>query len=203
MRLSIHILAVAVVALLASVAKSPSQTAADPQATAGQAAVQADAGTNQTAVVQVDPGALVQKLLERVEQLERVGAEKTESIRKAQAEQTEKLLGRIKELEDKVNSLEAGRVLPEIAVAPSDEPTARELDQKIRVLARNHELAAEAAEAQAAARAKEMPRITAGAGGFAISSADTNFVLKLRGLVQLDSRSFINDNPYLEGNDGF
>jgi phosphate-selective porin OprO and OprP len=190
-------------ALLASVAKSQSQTATDTQAAPVRATVQAGAGTNQSSAVPVDQGALIEKLLERVEQLERAGAEKTESIRKAQAEQTEKLLGRIKELEDKVNSLEAGRVLPEIAVAPSDEPTARELDQKIRVLARNNELAAEAAETQVAARAKEMPRITAGAGGFAFSSADTNFVLKLRGLVQLDSRSYFDDNPYLEGNDGF
>ena len=88
-------------------------------------------------------------------------------------------------------------------MSPKDGPTANELDQKIRVLARNNELAAETAEAQAAARAKETPRITAGANGFAISSADTNFVFRLRGIVQLDSRSFFDDNPYLQGNDGF
>ncbi len=35
-------------------------------------------------------------------------------------------------------SLEAGRVLPEIAVSPKDGPTTQELDQRIRVLARNN-----------------------------------------------------------------
>jgi hypothetical protein len=42
------------------------------------------------------------------------------------------------ELEGKVGSLESGKVLPEIAVSPKDGPTANELDQKIRVLARNN-----------------------------------------------------------------
>lgn len=155
---------------------------------------------------QTEQRELIEKLLGRLEQLEKRELEqtqRTESVEKAHQEEVQKLLGRIGELEGKVGSLESGKVLPEIAVSPKDGPTANELDQKIRVLERNSELATEAVEAQAAARAKETPRIIAGANGFAISSADTNFVLRLRGIVQLDSRSFFDDNPYLEGNDGF
>ena len=81
---------------------------------------------------------------------------------RAHQEEVQKLLSRIGELEGKVGSLESGKVLPEIVVSPKDGPTTQELDQKLRVMARNDELAAEAAEAQAAARAKETPRITAG-----------------------------------------
>jgi phosphate-selective porin OprO and OprP len=66
----------------------------------------------------------------------------------------------------------------------------QELDQKVRVLERNRELEGEAAEAKKA----ETPRLTAGQDGFSFSSADTNFVLKLRGYVQADGRFFVNDN---------
>lgn len=65
-----------------------------------------------------------------------------------------------------------------------------ELEQQVKILQRNRELDAEAAEA----KARETPRITAGSHGFSISSADTNFVLKIRGYVQADSRWYIGDN---------
>src|SRR6185503_15793028 len=41
----------------------------------------------------------------------------------------------------------------------------------------------------------------AGAGGSSLRSADTNFVLKLRGYVQADSRWFLNDK--IDANDTF
>lgn len=50
---------------------------------------------------------------------------------------------------------------------------------------------------------KPMPEISAGAQGFAFRSADTNFALALHGLLQLDSRTFFNDNPHSQGDDGF
>lgn len=157
-------------------------------------------------VSQAEQAELVKKLLGRIDQLEQKDAEqaaatsaKVEALQQAHEEREQKLRSRVNELESKVGSLEAGRLLPEIAVAAQDGPTTGELDQKIRVLARQGELAAEAAEA----RAKELPRLTAGASGFSLSSADTNYVLKLRGLVQADSRTFFGDNSYLEGNDTF
>jgi phosphate-selective porin OprO and OprP len=64
-----------------------------------------------------------------------------------------------------------------------------ELDQKVKVLERHRELDNETAET----RSKEAPRITIDSNGFGISSADTNFVLRLRGYIQADSRWFIDN----------
>lgn len=157
---------------------------------------------NQLQSTQAEQAELIQKLLGRLEQLEKSKAEeaqRTEAAEKTHQSEVQKLQGQIKELEGKVGSLEAGKVVPEIAVTPRDGPTTQELDQKIRVVERNSELAAEAAEA----KAKEAPRLSVGANGFTLSSADTNFVLKLRGMLQVDSRTFFDDSPYIEGNDGF
>lgn len=71
------------------------------------------------------------------------------------------------------------------------------LDQKVRILERKTELEREGGEA----RNKDGPRLTAGAEGFSFSSADTNFVLKLRGYVQADARFYVDD--HIPGNDTF
>lgn len=73
-----------------------------------------------------------------------------------------------------------------------------DLDQKVRVLEREREIDGEAA----ATAAKAAPKISVGQNGFNISSADTNFVIQLHGLAQLDSRVFFNDGN-VNGNDGF
>jgi len=54
-----------------------------------------------------------------------------------------------------------------------------------------------------AATNRPQPQLSAGANGFAFRSADSNFTLAFHGLVQADSRSFFDDNPYSTGNDGF
>ena len=41
--------------------------------------------------------------------------------------------------------------------------------------------------------------VSIGADGLAICSADTNFVLKIKGVIQLDSRTFIDGNKAFEG----
>lgn len=64
--------------------------------------------------------------------------------------------------------------------------TILDLDQKIKVLERKNEIAAE----EAAAKKKETPVVNAGPNGFGIKSADGQFEYKLRGLVQLDYRDF-------------
>jgi len=74
----------------------------------------------------------------------------------------------------------------------------QELDQKLRVVERRLELERETASE----KSKTTPVISAGAGGFSFRSADTNFVLKLRGYVQADSRWFIEDNG-IGANDTF
>lgn len=64
-----------------------------------------------------------------------------------------------------------------------------ELDQKYRVLERRLEIEGEAA----AEKAKTAPSMSIGANGFNFRSNDTNFVLKIRGLLQADSRFYIDD----------
>jgi len=66
----------------------------------------------------------------------------------------------------------------------------QELDQKVRVLDRKNEIAAE----EAAAKKKETPVVVAGDKGFGIKSADGNFEFKLRGLLQADNRTFFGDD---------
>jgi phosphate-selective porin OprO/OprP len=73
----------------------------------------------------------------------------------------------------------------------------QELDQKVRILERRRELDQDAA----ATAAKTAPRITLGAGGIGFSSADSNFVATIHGLIQVDSRTFGNDN-HIAGNSG-
>ena len=73
-----------------------------------------------------------------------------------------------------------------------------DLDQKVRVLQREREIDDEAATATA----KTAPKISLGANGFALGSGDTNFLIQLHGVAQLDSRTFFNDGN-VNGNDGF
>jgi phosphate-selective porin OprO/OprP len=75
----------------------------------------------------------------------------------------------------------------------------QELDQKLRVLERKLELDKEAS----ADKAKTATAVSASANGFTIRSADTNFVLKVRGYVQADARFFPNDNSAGTANDTF
>jgi phosphate-selective porin OprO/OprP len=72
------------------------------------------------------------------------------------------------------------------------------LDQKVRILERQRELDQEVAET----KSKEMPKIVVGNNGMSISSGDSNFVVQLHGLVQVDNRSFLNDHG-IQGNDTF
>ena len=219
----VAIATVAALMLLAGCGKGPRRPGAGAQAAEPDGAGQAPAAnqtkaveeaqlaavTNQFAAAQQTQAERMQQLLARIDQLEKKDAERALSAQavqngheeqvKAQEARSERFLKQIGELESKIDSLQAGRVLPEIALTPDDSPTAREVDQKIRIVERNSELAAEAA----AARAKEQPRLAAGAGGFGFSSADTNFSLKLRGIVQLDSRTFFADHPLSEGNNSF
>ncbi len=64
-----------------------------------------------------------------------------------------------------------------------------ELEQRLKISERKDEIENEAA----AEKARTAVSVSAGASGFQIRSADTNFVLKLRGYIQADSRWFIND----------
>ena len=73
----------------------------------------------------------------------------------------------------------------------------QELDQKVRQLERKLELQNEGTQTSKAPQ----PTLSAGADGFSFSSADTNFVLKLRGYVQADARFYAGD--HIPANDTF
>ena len=71
------------------------------------------------------------------------------------------------------------------------------LDQKVKILERNRELEGEAAEA----KAKTIPTVSLGAVGLNFSSPDSNFVFKIRGYIQSDTRTYLNED--VAGNDSF
>jgi phosphate-selective porin OprO/OprP len=87
-----------------------------------------------------------------------------------------------------------------------------EQEQRIRVLERRLELADETT----AAVAKSTPVVKSAASGFALSSADSSFTVKLRGNLAVDGRYFLDDDtastadtwllrrvrPYVEGTVG-
>lgn len=168
--------------------------------------------TNQWAQSQSNQQAVARALEEKLALLERQHQQQLTALKsdqtdrsearrvtQVQSEQAQKLQERIQELEAKLKAVESGRVLPEIAVTAEDGPTTRELEQQIKVAERNREIAQEASEA----RSKEAPRLSAGAGGLSFASGDSNFVFKIRGMVQTDAQVFLDDNPLLQGNDGF
>src|SRR5580765_1022598 len=64
------------------------------------------------------------------------------------------------------------------------------LDQKVRVLERNRELDQDAA----IETTKATPKISLGANGFSMTSADTNFAVALHCVIQVDSRTYDNNN---------
>lgn len=73
----------------------------------------------------------------------------------------------------------------------------QELNRKVQALERNKEIENAASEA----KAKTAPLVSAGSGGVVVSSAETNFVLKLRGYIQADARFFTDDQ--IKGNNSF
>lgn len=73
----------------------------------------------------------------------------------------------------------------------------QQLDQKLRVLERKQEIKDE----DAAAASKTAAKLTVNDKGVSVASADAANVLRLRGLVQADSRWFFNEN--VSNNDAF
>src|SRR5579859_4297084 len=72
-----------------------------------------------------------------------------------------------------------------------------QLDQEIKILKRQRELDQEQAD-QAAQKVKQTPIVVAGTDGFALKSADDNFVLRIGGYAQADGRFFLGDKGHTE-----
>jgi phosphate-selective porin OprO and OprP len=114
------------------------------------------------------------------------------------AEIIKQLQKRIEELEKKVKSLEQGNAAPPATPDPDSKQRIQELDQKVKILERSRKLEIEATKA----KAKEAPQIKLGAEGFSLASADKNFAVQLKGVLQVDSRTFL-DDAGIVGNDSF
>ena len=74
-----------------------------------------------------------------------------------------------------------------------------ELEQELRIVKRQLELDKEAATE----KSKTAPVLSAGANGFSFRSADTNFVMKIRGYIQADTRFYPDDAARTVANDTF
>ncbi len=72
-----------------------------------------------------------------------------------------------------------------------------DLEQQLRILKRQLELDKEASTE----KAKTTAVVSAGANGFSLRSADTNFVMKIRGYIQADARFFPDDHAAGTSND--
>lgn len=114
----------------------------------------------------------------------------------AEAAEIEALKKAIQDLSQKVQALEHQRDLDQQTNAALAADQIQVLDQKVRILARQRELDQESADAIA----KTQPRMTVGANGFSFGSADSNFVVALHGVLQVDSRTF-EQNDKVPGND--
>ncbi|MGC9940280.1 MAG: porin [Verrucomicrobiota bacterium] len=121
-------------------------------------------------------------------------ADNSANSNSSQAAEIDALKQEVQELAQKINALESQQ---QAAAQPS--ATEQDLDQKVRVLERERENDKE----DAAALAKTQPKISMGQNGFSFSSADTNFVATLHGILQLDSRTFFGNSKLPEGTDGF
>src|SRR6266536_1940922 len=113
------------------------------------------------------------------------------------AEVIKQLQKRIEELEQKVKTIEGKSSEPR-ATEQKTKQRVEELDQEVKTIERERRMDAEAAEA----RAREAPKISIGEQGFSLSSAKGDFALQLKGVLQVDSRTFFNDHGTV-GNDGF
>ena len=92
---------------------------------------------------------------------------------------------------------------PALPAAPADSADldalreqVRALEQQLKVISRQIEIKEEAA----AAAAPTTPKITINDKGFTLASADATNFIKLRGLVQLDSRLFFGDGGGIANN---
>ena len=120
-----------------------------------------------------------------------IGATDTNTL-----ELIKQLQRRIEELEQKVKTLEGGKAPAEEPAGAKSKEQLQELDQKVKILERQRELDQEDQEA----RAKEAPRISIGGDGFSFGTAKGDFAVQLKGILQVDSRTFF-DEPGIVGND--
>src|SRR5215471_3908609 len=87
---------------------------------------------------------------------------------------------RIEELEQKVKSLEGKQAAEPVNPDQKTKQRVEDLDQQVKALERQRQMDAEAAEARAA----KAPKISLGEQGFSLSSANGDFAVQLKGVLQ-------------------
>lgn len=97
-----------------------------------------------------------------------------------------------------VTGIKAADAQPSDVDVPALLRRLQELEQKVKVL----ESKVEQGKDAPSEKPKPVPVLSIGASGFQATSADTNFSFALRGLLQVDSRTFFADGN-IEGNDAF
>jgi phosphate-selective porin OprO/OprP len=117
-------------------------------------------------------------------------------INSTEAAEIEALKQEIQKLDQKVSYLENQQQAEQQNATNTDKEQIQDLDQKVRILSRERENDQDAA----AIAAKSAPKITLGSSGLGFSSADSNFVATIHGLIQVDSRTFSQDD-HVQGND--
>jgi phosphate-selective porin OprO/OprP len=116
----------------------------------------------------------------------------------ASADDIRALQQRIEELERKLKELEEKNQKETQSNEEKSKAHTDELEQNVKALERNRELDIEAADA----KAKEAPKIEIGRDGFFFGNADGSYAIQLKGVLQVDSRTFFHDSGIV-GNDGF
>lgn len=111
-----------------------------------------------------------------------------------ESDRTEALERRIRELESRLEKIDAVTKLQQPAVNTSQNtPDIKKLTNEVHLLQRKIEVQDEVADSNA----KKAPIIEAGEGGFKISSADKKHQVRLRGAVQVDNRTYAEDSSGL------
>lgn len=105
----------------------------------------------------------------------------------------------VQALEQKVDALERQQAAQNSPTQNQQSAQVQNLDQKVRILERQRELDQQAASEAA----KTQPKITLDANGFSFSSANSNFIASLHGIIQVDSRTFLADGGGTAGKDTF
>ncbi len=110
----------------------------------------------------------------------------------------QRLEKRIEELEQKVKALERDRP----GAGQSTNAPAQQRPEAVEQMPKGLEGTQPAWPAAVEGSASRTPKITAGDQGFSLASPDGEFTLQLKGVLQVDSRTFFNDAGIV-GNDGF
>lgn len=105
----------------------------------------------------------------------------------SQAEEIRELKSEVDALVKKVNQLEKQQAASQPV---AQQTTIDNLDQQVRILERERENDREDADALA----KAQPRFSVGSSGFNAMSSDSNFVFSLKGVLQIDDRTYFSKN---------